>query len=83
MSKYSGIVAAIIVIVAAVFLLGWAATHRLSRRGEEPDRTEHAPGDTSQGHYMREVRLRHQEDLAAVTYGKHALVGILVGVLRM
>jgi len=78
MSKYSGIVAAIIVIVAVVFLLIWATMHRLSRRNDDDEeRTEHAAGGSSQGQYMREVRIRQQEDLAAVTYGgKDALVSL-------
>ena len=70
MSKYSGIVAAIIVAVAAAFLVGWAVIHRMNNRGvANEDRTEHASGNTNQGQYMREVRLRHQEDLASATYG--------------
>ncbi|KAK4541982.1 hypothetical protein LTR36_007182 [Oleoguttula mirabilis] len=56
----------------AVFL-GWAMTHRFTR--PVPDATTHAGlgNDFSQAQYMREVRLRHHDDLAVAFGGRRAL----------
>jgi len=76
MSNYSGIVAVIIVIVAAVFLLAWAVVHRLDGGPVDGAPTEQlSTRDAGQGQYMREVRMRHQNDLAVVNHDrKYALV---------
>ena len=67
----AAVVLFVILGAAAAVGLGWAATHRFfiptggSRDDVEPGRSEF-----SQAQYMREVRLRHQEDLAATQYGR-------------
>ncbi|KAI7236014.1 hypothetical protein KC330_g3969 [Hortaea werneckii] len=55
----------------AVFI-GWAVSHRFV---QPPEAKEPAAGDFNQAQYMREVRLRHQDQLAAVMGGASALVG--------
>ncbi|KAI7216007.1 hypothetical protein KC333_g5091 [Hortaea werneckii] len=55
----------------AVFI-GWAVSHRFV---QPPVAKEPAAGDFNQAQYMREVRLRHQDQLAAVMGGVSALVG--------
>ena len=42
---------------------------------QPPEAKEPAAGDFNQAQYMREVRLRHQDQLAAVMGGASALVG--------
>ncbi|TKA34258.1 hypothetical protein B0A50_00238 [Salinomyces thailandicus] len=66
----AAIVFFVIIGAAAGVALGWAMTHRFFipvGRREDPDS---ARNDASQAQYMREVRLRHQEDLAATQYGR-------------
>ncbi|RMZ12680.1 hypothetical protein D0862_02564 [Hortaea werneckii] len=52
--------------------IGWAVSHRFVPPAEAK---EPAAGDFNQAQYMREVRLRHQDQLAAVMGGASALVG--------
>jgi len=57
----------------AAVLLCWAAAHHFT--AQVPRDTSHLPGaEFSQERYMREVRLRHHDDLAAVMGGKRVLV---------
>ncbi|RMY64059.1 hypothetical protein D0863_10093, partial [Hortaea werneckii] len=53
----------------AVFI-GWAVSHRFVKSAEAK---EPAAGDFNQAQYMREVRLRHQDHLAATFGGVGAL----------
>ncbi|KAI6841542.1 hypothetical protein KC340_g2481 [Hortaea werneckii] len=50
--------------------IGWAVSHRFV---QPPEAKEPAAGDFNQAQYMREVRLRHQDRLAAVMGGVSAL----------
>lgn len=52
---------AIIVGAAVLLFVGWAITHRFIKSPEERE----VPNDWSQAQYMREVRVRHIDDLAA------------------
>ncbi|KAI7236015.1 hypothetical protein KC330_g3968 [Hortaea werneckii] len=50
--------------------MGWALTHRFyMNKGREEAAAQNPGSGYSQAQYMREVRLRHQEDLAASQYG--------------
>ncbi|KAI7468547.1 hypothetical protein KC351_g13581 [Hortaea werneckii] len=53
----------------AVFI-GWAVSHRFVKPAEAK---EPAAGDFNQAQYMREVRLRHQDQLAGIMGGFSAL----------
>ncbi|RMX77332.1 hypothetical protein D0867_16639, partial [Hortaea werneckii] len=53
--------------------IGWAVSHRFV---QPPEAKEPAAGDFNQAQYMREVRLRHQDQLAAIMGGVSALVGL-------
>lgn len=55
--------------------IGWAVSHRFV---QPPEAKEPVAGDFNQAQYMREVRLRHQDQLAAIMGGVSALVGLLV-----
>ncbi|RMY64068.1 hypothetical protein D0863_10092 [Hortaea werneckii] len=50
--------------------LGWALTHRFYMNKQREEVQTPSSGGYSQAQYMREVRLRHQEDLAASQYGR-------------
>ena len=69
MGQYSGIVAAVIASVGAAFFLAWAVVHRLYHDSTERDPVDHPDAGSNQSQYMREVRIRQQEDISAVTYG--------------
>ncbi|GAB1741588.1 hypothetical protein NU219Hw_g6813t1 [Hortaea werneckii] len=49
--------------------MGWALTHRFYLQNRREEVVETGGSGYSQAQYMREVRLRHQEDLAASQYG--------------
>ncbi|KAI7216004.1 hypothetical protein KC333_g5092 [Hortaea werneckii] len=49
--------------------IGWALTHRFYLNKGREEAAQSLGSDYSQAQYMREVRLRHQEDLAASQYG--------------
>lgn len=59
----------------AVFM-GWAISHRFY---DVPTRNGIADtaNEFSQAQYMREVRLRHHDDIAMAFGGQRALVGLL------
>ncbi|KAI6796442.1 hypothetical protein KC361_g4424 [Hortaea werneckii] len=50
--------------------LGWALTHRFYMNKGREEAAQNVGSGYSQAQYMREVRLRHQEDLAASQYGR-------------
>lgn len=60
-ANYTLIVVIIIFGVGAGVIMAWAVAHRFFNE-EEPDRFTISP---EQGIYMREVRRRNQEDMAA------------------
>merc|ERR1712014_105422 len=49
--------------------MGWALTHRFYMNKQREEGVQNPSSGYSQAQYMREVRLRHQEDLAASQYG--------------
>lgn len=60
----------------AVFI-GWAMTHRFQGANGPRDDTETAGKEFSQVQYMRDLRMRHVEDLAAMMGGRRVLVRCL------
>lgn len=50
--------------------MGWALTHRFYMNKGREEAAQNPGSGYSQAQYMREVRLRHQEDLAASQYGR-------------
>ncbi|KAI7281970.1 hypothetical protein KC345_g3794 [Hortaea werneckii] len=58
----------------AVFI-GWAVSHRFVKPVEAK---EPAAGDFNQAQYMREVRLRHQGQLAGIMGGVGALGNVVL-----
>jgi len=50
--------------------MGWALTHRFYMNKQREEVQMPSSSGYSQAQYMREVRLRHQEDLAASQYGR-------------
>ncbi|GAB1734838.1 hypothetical protein KC343_g4479 [Hortaea werneckii] len=68
--SHSAIIVCIIVGALAGVGMGWGITHRfwMARRGEDGTASTEAgaaAGHFEQAQYMREVRLRHQDNLAA------------------
>lgn len=53
--------------------IGWAVTHRFYQQELRPS-VEGLGQEFSQVQYMREVRLRHHDQLAAMYGGRYALV---------
>lgn len=73
--SYQVIVLFVILGAAGAVLLGWAATHVFHTKPPSPHGDYTAGTEFNQAVYMREVRLRHQEHLAASSQGgKRALV---------
>ncbi|KAI7549271.1 hypothetical protein KC331_g3899 [Hortaea werneckii] len=72
MVSHSLIVFCCICGAGVLVFIGWAVSHRFV---QPPEAKEPAAGDFNQAQYMREVRLRHQDRLAAVMGGVSALVG--------
>lgn len=75
MVNNSVIVLGVILGAGVAVFLGWAMTHRFQQTaGENVTNHEGLGTDFSQAQYMREVRLRHHDDLAAAFGGRRAMV---------
>jgi len=77
MPNHAPLVVFLCILGAACLLgLGYAATYRFKhsrRAGGERD-SEMSQSNVSQAQYMREVRLRHQDDLYREAYGMPPMV---------
>ncbi|KAI6827405.1 hypothetical protein KC332_g13997 [Hortaea werneckii] len=60
---------------AVAVFIGWAVSHRFVKPAETK---EPASGDFNQAQYMREVRLRHQDQLAGIMGGVSALGNVVL-----
>ncbi|EMD00479.1 hypothetical protein BAUCODRAFT_144143 [Baudoinia panamericana UAMH 10762] len=73
-TNYTLITLAIIAGCGVCVLLGWAVAHQFFPDTTTSSRHQHEGGmEFDQQQYMREVRLRHHEDLAAMFGGRRVL----------
>ena len=75
MSVPTQVVVLLVIIGAGVaVLIGWAITNQFQPSQGARDLSGFSNGDYSQAQYQRELRLRHQDEIASSMGGRRAMV---------